>query len=150
VTARRVIDAARSRIPVDGGRLDSRERRVDGLATTRRVQTVEDGGFGLEIISTRRFRAGGGRNAVVAAAAVARGPCVLGRRARCPIARPEGLRCVLGNFFVVSGERSPGLVDPGTHECSRRRIGAWRRRGVGETTRERRERRLTDRRFFRF
>lgn len=60
-----------ARIPVDGGRLDSRERRVDGLATTRRVQTVEDGEFRLDIISTRRFRAGGGRNASATAAVVA-------------------------------------------------------------------------------
>lgn len=67
VTARRVTDAARSN-PVDGGRLDSRERRVDGLATTRAVQTVEDGGLGLEIISTRRSHAGGGRNATATAA----------------------------------------------------------------------------------
>ena len=74
------------------------------------MPTVEDGGFGLVVISVRRFHAGGGRNATTVAAAVAKEP-VRARSASMPDSTTQGERN-LGHFFGRAFARFRG---PRTH-----------------------------------
>lgn len=115
VTTRRVIDAARSnpgrrraarfsretrrRVGDDATRADGRGRRVwigdyFHASFPRRWWSERVGGSGVGCEGSVRARSS----------------------ASVPDRTTRGLRCVLGDFFVVSGERSPGLVYPGTQK----------------------------------